>query len=301
MDKDKNRNSRGSTSSSLRGPSPHGLLGAGRKLKASTDYAVKLRTASTNDRWEIIGEALNKTETRLNSSEGRAKNAERVATDAQRLYSKYCLTMTGSDMPAKPIGIENCVDTWITTMDTKYGIKIREEERMQFRNCHRDDKGTGLIAAFTSVIDGSVFDRCASRGPRNWNGELTGSQSTVNMKVSVDRVCAKADREIKSMALYMKNADKAKARIDKRVEQYSQAKSGIPSIRTGYGKWKNIYHIEQASAMMTTDEINDWSSRQKRHRRGPGGGGASQGGNRKGKGTATGGNAEPISTSMDQS
>ena len=98
----------------------------------------------------------------LNDLQARQEKSERQISDVSHQYSKFCLTMRGSGMPEVGKN-EDTVGMWIVGMKEKYGISITEEERAQFRACHRQPDG-GLVACFTSTVRGSVFDRCSFRG-----------------------------------------------------------------------------------------------------------------------------------------
>ena len=146
----------------------------------------------------------------LNSLRKHNNKTDRLISDLSHQYSKYCLRMSGPDLRYKEN--EDSVNIWIEAMAKKYGIVIKEEERAQFRACHKMADGY-IVAAFTTSIPGSVFDRCVFRGDRgdgkgtNWNGEL-GQPPYNQLKISVDRLASRADKSIMSAALFLKRKEK---------------------------------------------------------------------------------------------
>ena len=117
------------------------------------DFEAKMRSPSflnqsEADKFGQVGQALN----RMQAHNFRM---DKMVSDLSHQYSKYCLKMTGEDLPKS--SKEDCVAIWMEGMMRKFAIVIREDERLQFRACHRVVDGS-IVAAFTTSIKGSVFD-----------------------------------------------------------------------------------------------------------------------------------------------
>ena len=230
---------------------------SGRKRRAmgGEDHEAKMRSvefleASEEQKFGLIGQVLN-------GLQEHQKKTDKLLSDVSHQYSKYCLVMSGKALPQETAN-EDTVGIWRDGMLLKYGIAIKEEERSQFRSCHRVDGGA-LVAAFTTTIKGSVFDRCAFRGTRdgktaNWKGELAPPPGGVSMNLSVDRTASVVDRPIKSISLFLKRQDKDKPKLEKRVEQVKITPGGFVAFRNGRGEMKRIYHESEARRLMTEEE-----------------------------------------------
>lgn len=191
----------------------------------------------------------------LDSMNAHQRRTDRNLSDISRCYSKYCLTMSGDDLPSHTKG-EDPVKIWCHHMKDKYNISIGENELGQFRACHRNKAG-GLVAAFTSTTRGSVFDKCAYRGAKddlgvNWNGQL--APGGTSKKIFVDRMTSGPDRAIKSIGLFIKKQDKARAKENKRVEQVKVTPGGFVAFRDGRGRYHRVYHAEDAKALLSEEE-----------------------------------------------
>ena len=210
---------------------------------------------SDADKFGQIGQALN-------SMQMHNFRMDRLVSDLSHQYSKYCLRMSGDDLPKSDKG-EDCIAIWIEGMRQKFAIQISEDERMQFRACHRVSDGS-IMAAFTTSIAGSVFDRCAYRGDRkdgkgsNWNGERNQGEGR-NLKVSVDRVASKADSSIQSAGLHLKRKDKDRPQLERRVVQVKISRSGAVIFRNGKGDHQMMYHVQEALEIMTEEERKEFA------------------------------------------
>lgn len=248
-----------------------GRLGGFSKVQAIS--SPQFSHMSDLEKWLTMGKWLDNIEGRQDRTERRMKKAEKVAADAQRTYSKYCLHMTGADVPERPKqGYEDPVSIWREVMRAKYNILISEAESKEFRACHRDASGKGLVACFTRCTPGSVFDRCAFRGKRgklgsNWNGELGKRPDSVNLKIQVERMVAEADRPIKAIGLYIKKIDRNCPEEKQRVAQVGPSKGGYVTFRSGKGEHRRFYHREDAEALLTPEELAEFRSGRAKGRR----------------------------------
>lgn len=226
-------------------------IGPVEKAMRSADFLAM----TEEEKYGAIGAAID----RIQAHQVRT---DKAVSDVSHQYSKYCLTMSGANLP-KFVKGEKPVELWCEGMRLKYGIVIGPEERLQFRSCHRSANG-GLIAAFTTTVRGSVFDKCCYRGPKdglssNWNGERadprTGGPA---MKLEVDRAPSTTDRSIKSLGLFLKKKDKDKPLVQRRVVQVKITPGGFVSYRTGRGVNRRIQHANEALAMMTDEEKDEY-------------------------------------------
>ncbi len=214
---------------------------------AGVDYAAEMMGASfqaltQEEKDAAVGDVLNKL-TR------RADRADSRIADHSRLYSKYCLQLYGADLPP-PFPNEDCVVTFAKVALAKWNIRIKESERFQFKNVHRLGNDKGIIAAFNTIVGGSVFERVIWRkdpvtGVFNWNGQHGGDPA---LRIEVERYVAPDDHEIVDAGLFMR-LHYGKDGPNCRVSKVNTNRSGVVTYHTPRGLLA-IHDLSQALEMM---------------------------------------------------